>query len=527
MSTCKKPRRIISNDDGWILSEYEPPVTDLDLKARMIDTYKNTQVGALLWCVGSPIVCSYETEVGEVYGEGFTRFDSDAERWRVENIRHLIETQGGPLTALTKLCHESSMDIFPSVRMNSHYATDVSGPSYGRIRRDHPELLIGRPGEILADGSLEWGIRTGLDYSHPEVRNHVAAMVEELIEKFNVNGVELDYMRHPAFFRVDEAYENRHYMTQMLRDIRRRMLEIGQTKGRDLELAVRVPPTLEDSARIGLDVKTWMADGLVDIVTVGGGFIPFEAKTEEFVEASKSNDCLVYGCIEHLRPAVDEQVIRAIATRFWNAGVAGIHLFNYFGKTAEWKRRILDQIADPTALSRLDKRYHMDNTDRITIRDLHDYSFRYAVPEVQLPIILPYNLSMRGIVLNLRIDDDIETANAEGAIAQCILNLKLDYYRGEDELEIWLNGDLLSSGSSKVSFVPWTRLEWTEFPTRLAEVSHDGGIIEFSLEYPSLRQGDNDLEVRLIKRTVTQPNPIVIRDVEVIILYRYPQSMPD
>ena len=522
MTAREKPRRIISNDDGWILSEFEPPVTVQDLKARMVDTYKGTQVGALLWCVGNTNICGYETKVGELFGEGFASFDSKQEKWHAENIRHLMGTRGGPLTSLTGLCHEAGMDIFPSLRMNSHYAGDPSGPAYGRIRREHPELLIGRPGEALADGSLEWGIRTGLDYSHPEVREHVAAVIEELFENFDVDGVELDYMRHPAFFRVDEAYENRHHMTQLLEHVRRRMREIGEAKGRGLELAVRVPPTLEDSARIGLDVAVWMTDGLVDIVTVGGGFIPFEAKIEEFVEAAKGTDCLVYGCIEHLRPAVDEQVIRAIAARFWSAGVAGIHLFNYFGKTAEWKRRVLDQIADPVALSRLDKRYHMDNTDRITVRDLHDYAFRHAVPAVQLPVTLPYTLSARGIALNLQIDDDVEAANAEGALRQCVLSLKFDGYKGEDELEVWLNGDLLSSGPSRVSFGPWSRLEWTEFPTRLAEVSHQGGSIEFDLDCPPLRRGDNELEVRLIKRTVMQPEPIVLRDVEVALAYGLP-----
>ena len=118
------------------------------------------------------------------------------------------------------------------------------------------------------------------------------------------------------------------------------------------------------TARLGLDVARWMAEGLVDIVIAGGGFMPFDMPLEEFVAAAEGTDCLVYGCIEHLRPAVDEDVVRGIASRFWSAGVAGIHLFNYFGKSAEWKRRVLSQIASPKALARLDKRYGIDITDK-------------------------------------------------------------------------------------------------------------------------------------------------------------------
>jgi len=33
------PRRILINDDGWIMSEAEPPLAVSDLKERMVDTY--------------------------------------------------------------------------------------------------------------------------------------------------------------------------------------------------------------------------------------------------------------------------------------------------------------------------------------------------------------------------------------------------------------------------------------------------------------------------------------------------------
>ena len=519
MTERRTPRRILCNDDGWIMGEFESPVTVADLKRRMVDTYRDSPVDALMWCVGNNNVCGYETRVGEMFGEGFETFEDELDRRHAENIRGLIDECGGPLTALTRLCHEAGMDIFPSMRMNSHYAGDPASPSFGKIRREHPELLIGRPGEEHATGTLEWGIRSGVDYARPEVRQHMAAVLGELIESFDVDGLELDFMRHPAFFRVDEAYDNRRLMTDLMGDVKGRMRDAAQAKGRSLDLAVRVPPTLADSARLGLDVATWMSEGLVDIVIAGGGFIPFEVPMEEFVEAAQGTDCLVYGGIEHLRPAVDEDVVRAIASRFWSAGASGIHLFNYFGKTAEWKRRVLGQIADPDVLARQDKRYHMDATDRLTTRDQHDHPFRYAVPPVQLPVTLPYTLAGGGPVLNLMIADDVAVAQGEGALSRCVLKLSFDDLKGEDDLEVWLNREQLSSGSSRVSFGPWTRLEWTEFPTRLEEAVHTGGTIEIDLECPPLAQGRNELEVRLVKRTVQQPRPLVLRDVEVTLGY--------
>ena len=526
MTASEKMRRILINDDGWIMSEAEPPLTVNDLKERMVDTYEGAPVGALLWCIGNREVYSYETQVGEVFGQGHEVLEDPAHRRYAENVRRLIDECGGPLTAMVDLCHQAGIDIFPSVRMNSHYASDPSSPNSGRFRNEHPERLIGQSNEVFPVGSMRWGIRTGLDYTYQEVRAHMAAVINELFESFDVDGVELDFMRHPGYFKVEDAYANRYLMTDLVRRVRGRMDKVSSATGRDIDLAVRVPPTLADSARIGLDVRQWMAEGLVDIVVAGGGFIPFETPVEEFVEAAEGTSCQVFGSIEYLRPAVDDEVIRAIAAHHWDAGASGLYLFNYFSKSAEWKRRALGEIADPSALRRLDKRFQMDNTrfrwdytKDVASRDLHDYAFENAVPTVQLPVALPDTLTGHGASIQLHIADDVESASAASELARCHLTLRFESYRGEDEIEVRLNGELLPSASATASFGTWSRLEWTGFPTRLAQVEHDGGSLEFDLSCPPLRHGNNDLEVRLIRRTVSQPDHAVLADVEVAVKY--------
>ena len=84
--------------------------------------------------------------------------------------------------------------------MNSHYVIDPRHPAYGNYRRRHPDRLIARPGERFAEGTIEHGIGTGLDYAHPGNRAFVTGIICECFERFDVDGVELDFMRHPAFF---------------------------------------------------------------------------------------------------------------------------------------------------------------------------------------------------------------------------------------------------------------------------------------------------------------------------------------
>ena len=259
-------------------------------------------------------------------------------------------------------------------------------------------------------------------------------------------------MRHPAFFRVEEAYGSRHLITDMLREIRARMDEVSVSRGRDLEILVRVPPTLADSARIGLDVEKWIREEIVDTVAAGGGFIPLHAPVEEFVEAANGTDCQILGPIESLRPATEEESVNAIASRHYEGGASGLYLFNFWHKSTEWKRRVFNVLADADQLARATKRYEMEFMERLAPDDLHSYSFRYAVPAVQLPVDLGFNLTGRGPVLSLTIGDDIERAADDAEIAWCTLELGLSDLSAEDELEVWVNGVLLPSGSATRRF---------------------------------------------------------------------------
>ena len=353
MTVSPDAPRVIFTDDGWILSATEPPLTVEKLKAEVVDSH-SWPGGALWWSIGDHEVYHYETEIGEIIGEAIEGLDEGTYSFVhsgtpgvigkiAANVSALKDECGGPVTALSKLCREAGLQFFPRVRMSSHYEIDPRNPAYGRFRRDRPDLLIGKPGEELAVGSLPWGQRTGINYAFPEVREYMQRIIFETFERFDVDGVELDYMRHPGVFRSDEAYQNRYLMTDLIERVHDRLEEVGAERGRDLKLAVRVPPTLADSVRIGLDVERWIRDGLVDIVTVGGGFIPFETPIKKFVEAAEETGCLIYGCIEATRH-MDDDAVRALAARWLSHGATGIYLYNFYTIYPEWNQRIAEEV---------------------------------------------------------------------------------------------------------------------------------------------------------------------------------------
>ena len=161
MKNTKHPQMIFT-DDAWLLSRSAPVVTYKDFEEYIVSNFAGKN-GAFWWSVGDHEVWHYETEIGERFGDDYDMFDEklpsfvhhgtpgvcDAIK---RNLTSLIKECGGPLTAISKICKENNIPFFPRVRMNSHYPIDTDHVAYGNFRRNHPELLIGRPGEEIVEG---------------------------------------------------------------------------------------------------------------------------------------------------------------------------------------------------------------------------------------------------------------------------------------------------------------------------------------------------------------------------------------
>ena len=522
MTTSERDWRMLSNDDGWIMGTYGPPLTPDDMREKMIAPYAGSPVDVFLWSIGGHEVYDYETEVGERFGDGYDDLDP-GQRRKAENLRQMIQAHGGPVTVIAQLCHEAGLAFFPSVRMNEHYDMEESAPNYGRLRRDHPELCIGRPGESIPYGSLEWGIRTGLNYALPEVRTHMSNIIFELIERFDIDGIELDFMRHPAFFRIAEAYQYRYLMTDFVYGIRTKLDEVSKKKGKQLSLAVRVPPTLADAKRIGLDAEVWIAEGMADMLIAGGGFIPFEMPIREWVETAGDTGCKIYGCFEGLRPLLNEKSLNALAHRYWEAGVDGLYFFNYYSMSNDWKRNVLNQLADPTELRRQNKCYELDHSNRHQPTSQLGYSFLNAIPAAQLPIQFNPTFYGRSVRLLLDIADDVKSAVTDGSLSRCTLGLGFENLTVEDVLEIRLNQVPIPWSTGVNASDSLTRVEyeqgWNEYPSRIQEVATPGDAIEFDISSSSLKQGENELEIRQVEPEAKRREPLVLKDVTVAIEY--------
>ena len=505
MPRSGKVRKVLSNDDSWIL-HFRNPLTPEIAWEEMIKPHVDSVIDGFIWSSGA-YTYNFETDIGERTGG---------------NLEQFIEKHVGPLSVIPKLCQKAGMDFFPSFRMNQHYDSDIND----KLRLEHPEYLIGR-NEEFSRGSMEWGIGRGLDFSFEEVRRSKANVILEAVKRFDVDGVELDFMRHPGYFKVEQAISNAYLITDLVRFIRNGMDNIGNAKNKTYDLIVRVPATLSASLGIGLDVETWIKEELVDIVVAGGGFIPFDAPIKEFVEKASDKNIQIFGCIEGLRPAVDQLTLRAIAANYYNQGVDGIHLFNLYSMDATWKKNELKELSSVEHLKYLDKRYERDGSySRFGTESHLHLSFRNGIPKTQLPIAIEPTMTDQTAEVVIEVADDINDALSKDKLGNCELEILFNELEENDEIVIGINGCDLDWDQGAINLNGWDFIHydpnsnWSYYPSKLDKKNDEGCSVKWLLDSPPLKSGTNTIKIKMIKSDSNRSDSLILKNIRLLVKYR-------
>jgi len=218
-----------------------------------------------------------------------------------------------------------------------------------------------------------------MDYAQPQVREQVLQFIEELLDQYEVDGIEFDYMRWCHMFEPGEGSQHSHLMTDFV-DKTRELLAVAaqRRKCRRLVLGVRVPQTLRECHHLGFDVATWIRKGLIDYV-VPTDFFYTDPNTniEDFVKLAQGTPCKIYPAIHPMicegnRPNLNSPAnYRAVARNFYAIGADGVETYNYQyhwagnhaagypGPAYMWPAALgyLRELRDPTLIAQRDRHY--------------------------------------------------------------------------------------------------------------------------------------------------------------------------
>lgn len=380
------PRRIIINHDGCYYdgkpqNADEPRTAENFLKKGVtaLAVPKRSQVDAVFYCTGVFDLYSHRSRESEFKTSGSNRWD-----WAYE----LAQGDQDDLQIVTDFCHEHGMEAFWSMRMND---THDSAPhaELGLWKRAHPDCLMGTPGDKFPHGAGRW---SAVNYGQVEVRDKVFRILQDVCTTHSVDGVELDFFRHPILFKPQMTgepvtLEQCNLMTDLLRRIRRMTEDVGLRRGRPLLLSVRVPDSEGFCRALGLDVSRWMQEDLIDLLVVSGYFRLNSWKTS--VAWGHRYGVPVYASLDESRLAEPFKAMRrrlpesyrGRALQAWSEGVDGIYTFNLQKPALP----LYWEMGDPALLERLDKFYSTGDRPLRPNYYLKDGKLFATQPEDPLP----------------------------------------------------------------------------------------------------------------------------------------------
>jgi len=347
-----RPRGLIYNNDGDDVFADVESVSPEALLAQRTTGIEGTYVDAIAYSTTRSFAgWTHETQACPP----FLVTDGPFEH----NMTGELIAQGtDPLRVIVDYCHKNGLDAFWSMRMNdTHDAKNEAMRPQWKL--DRPHLLMG-----TSANAPRYGGWTAVDYGQPEVRDLAFEVITDVMRRYDVEGVELDFYRHPVLFRAHAeggvaTDENRAQMTDLLRRIRVAADEVAAQRGRPMLISARVPDSLSYAAAIGLDLRTLLEERVFDIL-IPSGYVQF-VPWRETVALCHENGVACYPCLSTptnrdrparaLRGAIE--TYRARAVNAWYAGADGLQIFNIFKQS----HPVWNELGNPGELLGLDKRF--------------------------------------------------------------------------------------------------------------------------------------------------------------------------
>ena len=344
IAAAGRDRRIIINFDtisGDRRFGGRDPAELVKWKFHVIDA-ADVQIDSVWWCWGEGNQSPWPSSIMPLYdSEGYRQ-------WK---------EQGIDIAAIfAQESRKRGIESFYNYRINGS-DNDLGPFSKIPMKLKHPEWLI-----------HTWPGPVGLwNYAIPEVRRYKLSILREIAERFDYDGISLDFARVCPVLPPGKAWAHRDKMTDFLREFRSITQEVAHRRGRPLLVGARIPENLQGCHFDGLDIETWVREGLVDVLALG--IRSFDVDIAAFRRITAGTHVKLYPSVDdhhasdgYATPPID--IYRGVAANWWRQGADGIQTFNFnhapdfpFREVWETHLTAYREIGSPGTLHRKNKRF--------------------------------------------------------------------------------------------------------------------------------------------------------------------------
>lgn len=295
---------------------------------------------------------NYRSDVWESFWDGYDPnagddqpFFAGLDQQRIFEVQlfknHLgLEEQGCdyPKRMIDRARH-NQVKAWISLRMNDGHNQHLKDhPAHSTFWKSHPQ----------------WHLKYGLDYEQPEVRQHYMRLVREVCARYDMDGLELDFLRFWLYFRPGREHAGIPLISDFVAEARKLTQQAAERLGHPVELAVRVPTRPWVARRHGLDAEAWGKAGWVDLIVATPWFpsIDGDAPLETWkglllgtnVEVALSLDTGINSGASGRQPMTHEEM-RGVLLSSLHRGADAVYFFNMFASPYQsWPREDHDQL---------------------------------------------------------------------------------------------------------------------------------------------------------------------------------------
>ena len=341
----KETKRLVNYYDGNFEGHFVESISDVKTE---IAPLKESDCEIVFWNTSREDSCYYPTKVGNTLS--FHGMSGAYPHWMGRDVQRMLERGQDPLKAACEVAHENGIKIFGSYRrMTVRVAPHIFPLHPEALFVKRPDLrCVHRDGYTLSHLSL----------THPEVRQRMIDILAEQAENYDIDGVHMFFCRGVPFVQFEQpfldAFQDEYdidpkslelndrrvwairarFFLKYMRDLRSTLTKTSDQKGRKIEIAMTVMNSLDSCAYFGMDIKTMIAEKLVDkLVLYPCAYLPPELGeyhilpefVAEFCQLAKDTGVRIYvDCgYDHSggKLSVEERV-----AEFYKAGADGIEV---------------------------------------------------------------------------------------------------------------------------------------------------------------------------------------------------------
>lgn len=499
----KKPRLAYYSDAHHFHAKRLDPPLNVKKLQWPVDELVGTGVDLLVFGLGYGDVYFHQSKIGRVVGQEKEVWESFID-WRIMRMVKDAEAMGtDQVREVIRRGRETGMAVFPSLKLQD--PAKPGSERCGWLKWKHlAEVCLGKPDNRFPNHGTEWVY----DYANELVRQEKKALVREMLVDYEADGIELDFMFFPLYFRRDETEQGITVMNEFVAEVREMANEIGEKQGRKIPIMARVWHRREDNLTIGLDPEAWLKEGSVDLVAAQIPSLSMDTGNVEgrwLADAANTAGAAAY--VQLRAPMIEDErarfpnieMYRALSQTLQRQGFAGMYLGYLPWPLGQDEYQVLREMASPEGIARLDKRYFRPPRAKVP-----PY---FAPDESPLPLDLEEG---KKATVNIVVADDLESARRDGEMRQPVLTVTFRFFCVEDDVSIRFNGTAMPIDEAEIQKVSGGLLQ------------RDGGTywFRYRLDLDLLKRGENIVEISLDKATKSAGFARTVTGVEIHTRYK-------